>query len=75
MQIIKKHQENTGDEHIEVTTLYGAYGYSNPPQSLNLQEMHEILIELSSPLIGYLGRIKSTDWKSDKFYFLRDFAI
>ena len=22
MQIIKKHQENTGDEHIEVTTLY-----------------------------------------------------
>jgi hypothetical protein len=72
IEIVKKHQENTGDKNIEVATLYGAYGYSNPPQSLSRQQMHEILIELSSPLTGYLGRIKGTDWKSDKFYFLRD---
>ncbi|MEM7714464.1 MAG: DUF1802 domain-containing protein, partial [Cyanobacteria bacterium P01_A01_bin.68] len=75
IEIVKKHQENTGDKNIEVATLYGAYGYSKPPQSLNRQEMYEILIELSSPLTGYLGRIKGTDWKSDKFYFLRDLAI
>ena len=72
IETVKKHQENTGDKNIEVATLYGAYGYSNPPQPLSRQEMHEILIELSSPLTGYLGRIKGADWKSDKFYFLRD---
>ncbi|MGB3642291.1 MAG: DUF1802 family protein [Rivularia sp. (in: cyanobacteria)] len=75
IQIVKKHKENTGDKNIEVATLYGAYGYSNPPKSLSREEMYEILIELSSPLTGYLGRIKGTDWKSDKFYFLRDLAI
>lgn len=75
IQIVKNHKENTGDKNIEVATLYGAYGYSNPPKSLTRQEMYEILIELSSPLTGYLGRIKGTDWKSDKFYFLRDLAI
>ena len=39
---------------------------------LDISTVHEILIELSSPLTGYLGRIKGTDWKTDKFYFLRD---
>jgi hypothetical protein len=34
--------------------------------------MHEILIELSSPLTGYLGRKKGSDWKSDRFYFIRN---
>ena len=48
---------------------------SNPPKIiLNIQEVYEILIELSSPLTGYLGRNQGTDWKSDKFYFLRDLA-
>lgn len=75
IKIVKNHKENTGDKNIEVATLYGAYGYSNPPKSLTRQEMYEILIELSSPLTGYLGRNKGTDWKSDKFYFLRDLAI
>lgn len=75
IEIVKKHKENTGDKNIEVATLFGAYGYSNPPKSLTRQEMHEILIELSSPLVGYLGRKKGADWKSDKFYFIRDLAI
>ena len=75
VQLVKKHQENTGDKNVEVATLYGAYGYSNPSQSLSREEMYEILIELSSPLTGYLGRIKGSDWKSDRFYFLRDLLI
>jgi hypothetical protein len=37
--------------------------------------MHEILIELSSPLTGYLGRIKGSDWRSDRFYYLRDLSL
>ncbi|KAF3888962.1 MULTISPECIES: DUF1802 family protein [Nostocales] len=75
VQLVKKHQENTGDNNVEVATLFGAYGYSNPPQSITREEMHEILLELSSPLTGYLGRIKGSDWKSDRFYFLRDLPI
>ncbi|GAX42448.1 hypothetical protein NIES4075_34490 [Tolypothrix sp. NIES-4075] len=72
VKLVKQHQDNTGDEAVEVATLYGAYGYSNPPQSLTREQMHEILIELSSPLTGYLGRTKGNDWRSDRFYFLRD---
>ncbi len=72
VKLVKQHQDNTGDETVEVATLYGAYGYSNPPQGLTREQMHEILIELSSPLTGYLGRIQGKDWTSDRFYFLRD---
>ncbi|NMG07648.1 DUF1802 family protein [Brasilonema sp. UFV-L1] len=72
VQLVKKHQENTGDKNVEVATLFGAYGYSNPPQNLSREEMHEILIELSSPLTGCVGRIKGEDWRRDRFYFLRD---
>ncbi len=34
--------------------------------------VYEILIELSSPLAGYLGRVESDGIKGDRFYFLRD---
>ncbi len=75
VQLVKKHQENTGDKNVEVATLYGAYGNSNPSPSLSREEMYEILIELSSPLTGYLGRFKCSDCKSYRFYFLRDLLI
>ncbi len=32
----------------------------------------DFLVELSSPLAGYLGRERGNDWKSDRFYHLRD---
>ncbi len=60
------------DRSIGIEYLSGAYDASNPPQILQPQEMHEILIELSSPLTGYLGKEKGSDWKSDRFYFLRE---
>ncbi len=31
-------------------------------------------VKISSPLTGYLGRIKSNEWRN-KFYFLRDLSI
>ncbi len=74
VKLVKQHLEKTGDETIEVAALYGAYGYSNPPLQLTREEMHEILIELSSPLTGYLGRKKGDDWQSDRFYFLRELS-
>jgi len=75
VQLVKKHLERTGDENVGVDTLHVAYIYSNQPQPLQPEQLREILIELSSPLTGYLGRIKGSDWRSDRFYFLRDLQI
>ncbi|MEA5553361.1 DUF1802 family protein [Anabaena cylindrica UHCC 0172] len=75
IQLVKNYLQNSGIESAGVDTLHGAYFGSNPPQPLKPGEMYEILIELSSPLTGYLGRIKSSDRKTDKFYYLRDLPI
>ncbi|MFE1744157.1 DUF1802 family protein [Coleofasciculus sp. H7-2] len=72
VQLVKNYLQNTGLDNAGVEALHGAYFSSNPPQPLKTEEMHDILIELSSPLTGYLGRIKGKDWGSDRFYFLRD---
>jgi hypothetical protein len=75
VQLVKNYLENTGFERASVDSLHGAYFGSHPPQPLQPEEMHEILIELSSPLTGYLGRIKGSDWRRDRFYFLRDLQV
>jgi hypothetical protein len=56
----------------DVTLLQGIYigRYSS---SVDLQELHQILVELASPLTGYLGRRKGEQWKEDRFYFVREF--
>lgn len=75
IELVKNYLQNSGTESAGVEALHGAYFGSLPPQALKTDEMHEILIELSSPLTGYLGRIKGSDWKGDRFYFLRDLPI
>ncbi|MEH2393670.1 MAG: DUF1802 family protein [Nostoc sp.] len=75
IQLVKNYLENSGIESAGVEALHGAYFGSRPPQPITTAEMHEILIELSSPLTGYLGRIKNSDWKGDRFYFLRDLPL
>ncbi|MEH2323280.1 MAG: DUF1802 family protein [Nostoc sp.] len=75
IQLVKKHLEKTGDVNVGVDALHVAYIYDSPPKSLKNQELYEIMIELSSPLTGYLGRIKGSNWNSDRFYFLRDLPI
>ncbi len=75
VNLVKNYLQNSQMDSTGVDALHGAYFGSNPPQPLQTKEMHEILIELSSPLTGYLGRIKGTDWNSDKFYFLRELII
>ncbi|BDI16457.1 hypothetical protein ANSO36C_22590 [Nostoc cf. commune SO-36] len=75
IQLVKNHLEKTSDVNVGVDALHIAYIYGSPPESLKNKELYEILIELSSPLTGYLGRIKGSDWNSDRFYFLRDLPI
>ncbi|GET40144.1 DUF1802 family protein [Microseira wollei] len=75
VSLVKKYLENTGLENVGVDALHGIYFGSNPTQPLKTEEMYEILLELSSPLTGYLGRNKGSDWRSDRFYFLRDLTV
>lgn len=75
VQLVKNYLENTGLDNAGVDALHGVYFGSKPPQPLKTEEMYEILIELSSPLTGYLGRIKGENWRGDRFYFLRDLPI
>ena len=75
VQLVKNFLEDAGLDQAGVDALYGAYFGSKPPQPLQLREMHEILLELSSPLTGYLGRTKGSDWQRDRFYFLRDLQV
>ncbi|MGG6265262.1 DUF1802 family protein [Leptolyngbya sp. AN03gr2] len=55
---------------LGVETIWGAYEFSNPPRPLTQAELKDILIELSSPLTGFIGRKDS-----DRFYFLRPLAL
>ncbi|MFN9407127.1 MAG: DUF1802 family protein [Dolichospermum sp.] len=75
IQLVKRHLEKTGAKDAQVGNLCIAYLYDHPPQNLEDRELYDILIELSSPLTGYLGRIKEDFWKKDRFYYLRDLPI
>jgi len=75
LSILKKYLETTGSKRASVDSLSGAYSMSNPPKQLSREELHEILVELSSPLTGYAGRIKGDNLWRDRFYFLRDLLL
>ncbi|BAZ14045.1 hypothetical protein NIES4071_58850 [Calothrix sp. NIES-4071] len=73
IQLVKKYINNTGSEQANVDEVHGFAVAASI--KIKKQELHEILVELSSPLTGYLGRIKGEDWRYDKFYFLRDLLV
>ena len=75
VQLVKDFLERTKSENVEFNQLHGAYAFSMSPQPLNYEAMHEILVELSSPLTGYLGRIKGESLGRDRFYFLHDLLL
>lgn len=71
--LVKNHHE----DRISVEGLFNVYPYSNPPQpKIEVEDLRDILrdilIELSSPLAGYLGRVKGNGENGDRFYYLRD---
>lgn len=70
IQALKRYLANTNAQSVGIQALHGAYSMASPPCPLNPQELHEITIELASPLIGYLGRKGS-----DEFYWIRDLVV
>jgi hypothetical protein len=63
-----------GSEHLalEIRVQYNAVFAKESNFKLDHNEVYQLLIELSSPLTGYLGRQKGSSRESDKFYYLRD---
>jgi hypothetical protein len=71
---VRKFLKNTGDDSADVSQLHAIYSYPSAPKPLKREEFHEILIELSSPLAGYLGRKQELNG-GDRFYFLRELIV
>jgi hypothetical protein len=65
-------ESERGHQTVEIRVQYNAVFAKEQTLKLEDEVAHDLLIELSSPLTGYLGRIKGKDWTSDRFYFLRD---
>ncbi|MGI8503078.1 MAG: DUF1802 family protein [Hassallia sp.] len=65
-------ESERGYETVEIRVQYNAVFAKEQTLKLEDEAAHDLVIELSSPLTGYLGRIKGNDWRSDRFYFLRD---
>lgn len=82
IRAVKNGLQTTGEDSIGTDAVYFAYA-GNVTQSglptLSRTEVQEILIELSSPLAGYLGRVEDqaapSDRRSHFFYFLRELQI
>lgn len=75
IELVKNYLHNAGLRDTTIDAIYALYLATPSLERLTSEELHEILIELSSPLTGYLGRIKGKDWSSDRFYFLRELKI
>ncbi len=72
---LKTYLEIRQEAETGIDKFSGFFYGSHPPQQLGDRELYDILIELSSPLTGYLGRTKGNTWKDDRFYFLRDLMV
>jgi hypothetical protein len=76
ISVLKKYVDSQSIKNIRVEQLHVALNLSEPPcpRQCSEEELYEILLELSSPLTGYIGRVKGDDWKADRFHFLRSFT-
>jgi hypothetical protein len=58
----------------EIKVQYNAT-FAATDSKLTNESVKDLTVELSSPLTGYLGRIKGENGQSDRFYFLRDLSL
>lgn len=72
---LKNYLESQIFEEVGIDKFHVVFDLSHPSQKYSEEELYHMMIELSSPLSGYLGRVKGHNWKGDRFYFLRDLMI
>ena len=78
VQAVKQLNEMEPDQtQFEVKEIRVQYKNKLADQNDNLdnQTVYEILLELASPLTGYVGRVPGTGISSDRFYFLRELRV
>jgi Domain of unknown function (DUF1802) len=79
IQSVKELMNQPGEDYLNASAVrvqYNAIFGKDANSRLDDRATHELLVELSSPLTGYLGREKSnSNWRGDRFYFLRDLPI
>lgn len=82
IRAVKTCMNNTGEESVGTDAVFFLYAANAAQQSLpelSRQEVQEALVELSSPLSGYLGRVEDRDAledrRSHRFYFLRELHV
>ena len=77
IRVIADHLKQNSVSDLSVKQVMKLCNDANFPEQIHDEELHEILIELSSPFAGYLGRKKALDkyWINDRFYYLRDLVI
>ena len=80
VQSVKDLKNDDGDDFVTASTVRTHFNskFASILRKLDdPKEAHTLLIELSSPLTGYLGREQDPgkDWKADRFYFLRDLTV
>lgn len=76
VNLVKGFLDTSGENDVSISQLHAfCIGkiFDSSSKPLTKETMHEILLELASPLTGYLGRRKSED--GDRFYFLRSFDL
>ena len=69
---LKNYLESQSFQEVGIDKFHVVFDLSHPAQKYSEEELYSMMVELSSPLSGYLGRIKGHDWRGDRFYFLRD---
>jgi hypothetical protein len=72
---LKNYLESQTFQEVGIDKFHVVVDLSYPPQKYSEEELYGMMVELSSPLSGYLGRIRGHDWRGDRFYFLRDLTI
>ena len=77
IQAVKKlaHMGTTHPNVERICTQYNAMFFTGNESVLQDPIVRDLLIELSSPLAGYLGRVEEAGKKCDRFYYLRDLPI
>lgn len=76
IEAVKLCLENAGQESIGADAVCAAYAAlaSFGLPNLSMGEVHDVLIELSSPVAGYLGRTQANNGR-ELFYFLRELYV
>lgn len=76
VQLVKDILKKSNTESVKFSELQIFYASADaPPPFLNREELHGVLMELCSPLTGYLGCHEGEDIDSDRFYYLRDLEV